>query len=381
MTHTTTATKEIKYNRESRDYAYYFNGEFVGFASTYHEAEVILDQLTYELLSHKDAFICESCNRTDHRCYNCEATFSQRYLPAQTAPVCSALPDCSCTTCAVYAQPMDVDWDAIEVEPEPHPDFEALSDTGPCAFTCDECGQTKHENAFNWPDDDEHDYDVVVCDACAGAERMIAVSCDLCNSLVYATYGGGLLCETHYNEALAVERGETVLTSEVGCCVCGSKPAIEYAGDELYCQEHLDSLLARDASPRKRDYRVTGTIAYSDGRVLIDQIVNAQSRLDAFDATFDVNAANRTNPSRNARWLDVYVVAIDKMQADAIHTIYEPVLTDDIIRRLRLEDLAVRGCLLAAAEIDRLGPISVTIPDDFHAAMLAEYAEDKLQGR
>ena len=30
----------------------YLDGELVGFARTYHEAEVTLDQLVYELLSH-----------------------------------------------------------------------------------------------------------------------------------------------------------------------------------------------------------------------------------------------------------------------------------------------------------------------------------------
>lgn len=44
--------KEIVYDRETRDYAMYLDGELVGFARTYHEAEVTLDQLVYELLSH-----------------------------------------------------------------------------------------------------------------------------------------------------------------------------------------------------------------------------------------------------------------------------------------------------------------------------------------
>lgn len=43
--------KEIKYDRETRDYAMYLDGELVGFARTYHEAEVALDQTVFELLS------------------------------------------------------------------------------------------------------------------------------------------------------------------------------------------------------------------------------------------------------------------------------------------------------------------------------------------
>lgn len=43
--------KEIKYDRETRDYAMYLDGELIGFARTYHEAEVALDQLVFELMS------------------------------------------------------------------------------------------------------------------------------------------------------------------------------------------------------------------------------------------------------------------------------------------------------------------------------------------
>jgi hypothetical protein len=43
--------KEIVYDRETRDYAMYLDNELVGFARTYHEAEVMLDRLVYELIS------------------------------------------------------------------------------------------------------------------------------------------------------------------------------------------------------------------------------------------------------------------------------------------------------------------------------------------
>jgi hypothetical protein len=43
--------KEIIYDRETRDYAMYLDGELVGFARTYQEAEATLDQLVFELLS------------------------------------------------------------------------------------------------------------------------------------------------------------------------------------------------------------------------------------------------------------------------------------------------------------------------------------------
>jgi hypothetical protein len=43
--------KEIVYDRETRDYAMYLDGELVGFARNYHEAEITLDQLVFELMS------------------------------------------------------------------------------------------------------------------------------------------------------------------------------------------------------------------------------------------------------------------------------------------------------------------------------------------
>jgi len=43
--------KEIVFDPETRDFAMYLDGELVGFARTYQEAEVTLDQLVFELLN------------------------------------------------------------------------------------------------------------------------------------------------------------------------------------------------------------------------------------------------------------------------------------------------------------------------------------------
>ncbi len=43
--------KEIMYDRETRDYAMYLDGELVGFARTFQEAEATLDKLVFELLN------------------------------------------------------------------------------------------------------------------------------------------------------------------------------------------------------------------------------------------------------------------------------------------------------------------------------------------
>ncbi|MFP4439742.1 MAG: hypothetical protein ACLFVO_21060 [Chloroflexaceae bacterium] len=43
--------KEIIYDPETHDFAMYLDDELVGFARTYQEAEVTLDQLVFELMS------------------------------------------------------------------------------------------------------------------------------------------------------------------------------------------------------------------------------------------------------------------------------------------------------------------------------------------
>ena len=42
--------KTILFDRETRDYAMYLDAELVGFARTFQEAEITLDQLVFEIL-------------------------------------------------------------------------------------------------------------------------------------------------------------------------------------------------------------------------------------------------------------------------------------------------------------------------------------------
>ena len=44
--------KQIVFDRQTRDYTMYLDGELVGFARTYHEAEVTLDQYVYDRSTH-----------------------------------------------------------------------------------------------------------------------------------------------------------------------------------------------------------------------------------------------------------------------------------------------------------------------------------------
>ncbi len=50
--------KEIVYDYETHDYALYLDGELVGSASTYRDAESALDQLIFELVNRQ--FFSES---------------------------------------------------------------------------------------------------------------------------------------------------------------------------------------------------------------------------------------------------------------------------------------------------------------------------------
>jgi len=43
--------KEIVFDPETRDFAMYLDGELVGFARTYREAEETLNQLVFELMT------------------------------------------------------------------------------------------------------------------------------------------------------------------------------------------------------------------------------------------------------------------------------------------------------------------------------------------
>lgn len=49
--------KEIVYSPDTRDFAMYLDGDLVGFARTYIDAENKLDELVYELLTKETAIV------------------------------------------------------------------------------------------------------------------------------------------------------------------------------------------------------------------------------------------------------------------------------------------------------------------------------------
>lgn len=54
---TTSALKTIEYDRETGDFAYYYGGEFLGFAANYGDAERKLDAHAYSHLTHQPSSV------------------------------------------------------------------------------------------------------------------------------------------------------------------------------------------------------------------------------------------------------------------------------------------------------------------------------------
>jgi hypothetical protein len=141
--------KSIAYDRETRDYAMRLDGELVGFARNYHEAEITLDQLVYELLSdghfatavELDGGAVE-CNEPDNLCdvhnpcpahaadaarylaehldtvrddlariedeqYDMDFAQSQRVIIGHPCPTCNDEGDCP--DCGTYTTPILID--------------------------------------------------------------------------------------------------------------------------------------------------------------------------------------------------------------------------------------------------------------------------------
>lgn len=46
--------KEIRYSRANRDFDMFIDGQYVGSRATYHEAEVTLDEIILDKLTHGD---------------------------------------------------------------------------------------------------------------------------------------------------------------------------------------------------------------------------------------------------------------------------------------------------------------------------------------
>lgn len=98
---TTDATyrKEIVFDRESRDYAMYLDGELIGFARSYHEAEITLDELVFELLSSGATATATQLDGGSDADECAAEVVGMLVEVAQTEVAHTNAPDCPCDEC------------------------------------------------------------------------------------------------------------------------------------------------------------------------------------------------------------------------------------------------------------------------------------------
>jgi hypothetical protein len=82
-------TKEIVFDRETRDYAMYYEGQLIGWARSYSDAEVILNAYVYELLTHTQT---ETADIVAEVAASVEAD-----APILCCPACGEVLDCENT--------------------------------------------------------------------------------------------------------------------------------------------------------------------------------------------------------------------------------------------------------------------------------------------
>ena len=99
MTTATSFTKEIAYDRETRDFRATLDGNYIGHFDSYYEAEVALDEVAYNLVMDGQ---CATADRA--ACPTCEG---EGRIPAggwgdQAGGYAQTCPDCEgagCSTC------------------------------------------------------------------------------------------------------------------------------------------------------------------------------------------------------------------------------------------------------------------------------------------
>lgn len=113
MTTETTFTKEIKYAGRKDGYSYSLDGELVGYARTYHEAEVTLDNLVYEQLQHTpaptDEQLIDANPELAYSAADCDAPVEVAEEPTQDAKTPVTLRDVHAQHCAQVARAANED--------------------------------------------------------------------------------------------------------------------------------------------------------------------------------------------------------------------------------------------------------------------------------
>lgn len=213
-----TYSKEIKYDRETRDYAMYLDNELVGWAATYHEAEVALDRIVYDRIAHATGAmpmmpearddkaitarnrgaLLKSHSNGEHtievyvaadkahhsrdtlwHCFLVDGAYHGRFLGQQEAEaefqriVTSWLPveEQAAERELLAARPAEPEPQAVFVNVNP------VDYTFP-PNTCEMCGEMKDESAFSRNSGHYADMDVVACDACVADYEQFRAQCD-----------------------------------------------------------------------------------------------------------------------------------------------------------------------------------------------------------
>jgi hypothetical protein len=104
-----TFEKSIQYDRTTKDYAAYLDGQLIGLYSSHHAAEVALDQVSYERLTHGD---CATATELDGGTeddpeavnWNSATTSTEEYPICESCQTREFPPSCilprSCVSCA-----------------------------------------------------------------------------------------------------------------------------------------------------------------------------------------------------------------------------------------------------------------------------------------
>lgn len=106
--------KSIVWDRESKDFAMFLDGELVGYARSYLEAETILNDRVHSLLSDgilpvEQVIRCNDCgNPIDGRCYRCDEANEHRWqheAEAQAEREAEEREAAHCNTCGSILEP------------------------------------------------------------------------------------------------------------------------------------------------------------------------------------------------------------------------------------------------------------------------------------
>lgn len=189
-----TYSKEIKYDRETHDFAMYLDGELVGWAATSHDAEVALDKIVFERIARQTGAMPLMPEARDDKAItarnrgtlvnshsNGEHTV-EVYVAAEMAHHSrDTLWHCFVVDGAYHGRFMGqheaeaefqrivMSWLPVE---EQAAERELLASRPVPPNTCEMCGETKDERSFSRNSGHYVDMDVVACDACvADAER------------------------------------------------------------------------------------------------------------------------------------------------------------------------------------------------------------------